>query len=72
MAKIPYPTRLDPQLLDDIKEQARTRKRSVNNMIEVLLQYGMQYLAENTVEPEITINTNRIESKLVTESNALS
>jgi len=65
MAKIPYPTRLDPELLDAIKYQAKIRKRSVNGMIEILCEYGLQYLSYAVVEPMPILRNSNIESKTV-------
>jgi len=58
MAKIQYPTRLDPELLESIREQAKIQNRSVNNMIEVLLGYGLQYVSESPTENRVTIGSN--------------
>ncbi len=65
MAKVPYPTRLDPELLEIIKEQARIRKRSVNGMIEILLEFGLKYLSEAAIEPMPILRKNTMESKTV-------
>jgi hypothetical protein len=65
MAKIPYSTRLDPELLDAIRQQAKIRKRTVNSMIGVLCEYGLQYLSDAVVEPIPMIRNNNIESNAV-------
>jgi len=58
MAKIQYPTRLDPELLESIREQAKIQNRSVNNMIEVLLGYGLQYVSESPAENRSIVGNN--------------
>jgi hypothetical protein len=65
MAKIPYPTRLDPELLEIIKHQAKIRNRSINNMIEELLKYGILYLSETAIEPIPIIQGNKVETNTV-------
>ena len=59
MPKVPYPTRLDPELLESVREQAKIQKRSVNNMIEVLLEIGLQYASGTPIE-----NGAMVENKL--------
>lgn len=53
MAKLPYQIRIKPDQLKVIKERAVQEKRSVNNMIEVLLENGLKYNGirnENTIQ----------------------
>lgn len=42
MAKIPYQMRIEPELLEELKLKAKKEKRSVNNMAEVLIEYGLE------------------------------
>lgn len=43
MAKLPYQIRIHQDQLKQIKEKALREKRSVNSMIEILLEHGLQY-----------------------------
>lgn len=70
MAKIPYPTRLEPQLLDSIKVCAKQQNRSVNNMIEVLLEYGVQYFNEISTDKKLIVR-NSIENQVVNNTKTL-
>lgn len=64
MAKIPYPTRLDPDLLEAIKQQAKIQKRSVNSMIEILCEYGLQYFSNTTQEQLPFLRSDNLERKV--------
>ena len=71
MSKIPYSLRLEPELLQKIKDQSKIRRRNINNMFEVLLEYGILYLNEHSIEPEIEIRTDKIQAKSLEGSNSL-
>lgn len=43
MVKTPYQIRISQDLLEKIRNQAQAEQRSINNMIEVLLNYGLIY-----------------------------
>ena len=63
MAKQPYQLRLEPELLETIRELAKKEKRSVNNMIEVLLSYGLEYVnirEENKLSPSLQAVEDRV------------
>ena len=67
MAKVPYPTRLEPELLEAIKYQAKIQKRSVNSMIEILCEYGLKYLSEAKIEPLPILRGSNVEKKAVNQ-----